>query len=733
MSEDGHELSMVDGLPDQELDADAISLNSMKAIVSDELDGAKFEHPSDSISKDPILEKYHTACQQGDLKTIKEMIESKIINIEMDYDPLEKVSGLHWACINNRLSLVRYLVKSGADINMKGGDLAATPLHWASKSGLVYIVDELLKLGADPTIKDGQGYNLLHTSVFSSNIMLVLYVLFFVVDGQFDIDEKDPTLRTALHWAAYQSDTLTVEALLKFDASAKILDEAGFSPLHWATVKGYTPVMELLIEKGGDFFQTTNDGKNCFTIGNELFTIDSLKDALYKNGYDKTGFPFPRYFSGVTGKVVTFFLPWVLIPTIMLIFSNITFIVALLVNSMLLLLSGYAISKVIIRSFLLERKNAMLKSPLWAGILSGSMALSFVLWIFKILPMTITEEPLANMLMVVLYGVISVSFVFMLKNDPGCIPGNSDHDEVRKTIKELLSLGKYDGRHFCVHSWIRIPLRSKYDRDLKLLVSRFDHFCPWVYNQVALLNHKVFIIFILGLETTVWVFAHLAIEYFDELEDYIESSKKGKLVKCSLLGSEDLCFGYKYDPFTFIFMGWAAFQALWVLFLIFVQSVQIIKGVTDYELTQLNKKLRNAKSLHNEYFRSTPMELMDEQDLAELELENQEPERVTSPAPRTYYQTAIVVLGLDKALSMVRSLLKLNSNNSRINNGALAEVPTDFGWRQNVKDFWLLPDKTLPLLKRIILPPKDSHANLNGKSVDYYKLFKLPIDTDNLV
>ncbi|CDO94824.1 unnamed protein product [Kluyveromyces dobzhanskii CBS 2104] len=295
------------------------SLDSMKAVVSRnsnqvertpskdgerDLGGPK---DSDASDQDPTLLRYHTACKQGDLKTLREMVESNVIDLANDYDPKERVSGLHWACINNRISAVRYLAGAGADVNFKGGELDATPLHWASKSGLVYIVDELLKAGADPNITDNQGYNLLHTSVFSSNVMLVIYVLFFVVDGKDNVDKPDPHLRTALQWATYQADALTVENLLKFNADVKKTDESGFTALHWGTVKGSIPVMDLLIQHGSDFFQTTNDGKNCFTIGKELYSIGSLETSLYKNGFDKNGFPLTKYFSANTGKIITFF------------------------------------------------------------------------------------------------------------------------------------------------------------------------------------------------------------------------------------------------------------------------------------------------------------------------------------------------------------------------------------------------------------------------------------------
>ena len=47
---------------------------------------------------------------------------------------------LHWAAINNRTEIVKYLIAKGANVDAIGGELASTPLHWATR----FVIDFFL-------------------------------------------------------------------------------------------------------------------------------------------------------------------------------------------------------------------------------------------------------------------------------------------------------------------------------------------------------------------------------------------------------------------------------------------------------------------------------------------------------------------------------------------------------------------------------------------------------------
>lgn len=87
---------------------DATSLSSLKAIRSENEDANETGQAdrNDDVEEDPLLTRYHTACQKGDLATVKEMIHGKLLEVNKDGDSVEHITGLHWASINNRLSVV---------------------------------------------------------------------------------------------------------------------------------------------------------------------------------------------------------------------------------------------------------------------------------------------------------------------------------------------------------------------------------------------------------------------------------------------------------------------------------------------------------------------------------------------------------------------------------------------------------------------------------------------------
>jgi ankyrin repeat protein len=69
----------------------------------------------------------------------------------------DNITLLHWAAINNRIEIAKYLINKGANIDAVGGSLNSTPLHWAVRDGKLEMIIFLLSYNAQATLADAQG------------------------------------------------------------------------------------------------------------------------------------------------------------------------------------------------------------------------------------------------------------------------------------------------------------------------------------------------------------------------------------------------------------------------------------------------------------------------------------------------------------------------------------------------------------------------------------------------
>lgn len=748
---------------DQGSDTELNDASSLQAVVSHQenfdIDDAD-EGVTNDVEVDPVMQEYQHACQSGDLPTVKRLVETKAIDVKQDWNPHDKISGLHWAAINNRLAIAKYLISAGADVNAQAENLHSTPLHWAARYGYVYIVDCLIMFGADVSMEDDQGFNLLHLAVNSSNIMLVAYVLFFVVSkGLLDINIQDPKGRTALLWASYQGDSLTVALLLKFGANITLPDEGGFTALHWGVVKGQVHVIKYLIRAGGDFFQKTGNDKDCFVIADDLSTLPPLTNALKSCGFNVNGYPKFKLFEEANyAKFTTFITPLLFIGFAFNLFCTTNVFVFVVMLVVLGVVINHFLQKLVLPSYIgpVDVSDPLIdyslgRSPLLAGIFFGSLFWVSVVSLFMLLPKAWRYGMrVSGMSTIIILIAAYTVFVKLINSDPGVKPPQrNDPEGVRSTIKQLMDLGKFDTENFCIETWVRKPMRSKYSKFSKGLVSRFDHFCPWVYNDIGLRNHKLFMFFIFLVEAGICFFTHLAYRNFEQIKDKI-SQQEGKEVHCPIINESAFCYGYNYDKFTFITTIWSLLQGTWIVFLIFMQTLQVIKGVTGFEFSHLARAARksaahagvhthvdhHAASALNQNFNTTPEDMLSSIE-DETEAQDNYEETVggaeETPSINVSSRKSILTLfcnalGIAQCVRIMRETFGLDPSGTGCSMGASRkmEIPTNYGWKQNLADFWLTSDTQAPFWARFFLSPRDSHALLNGTEVDYFTLYKLP-------
>lgn len=695
---------------------------------SSTMDHAASQATISSEKKPPTdWETFVAACQSGDLPKVKELISSGAV---LATDSCEEgITGLHWAAINNRLSVVKYLVEneySRADVNRVGGALLATPLHWACRGGLVYVVDYLLDhTDADPTLKDSQNYNALHLAVLSSNITLVSYILLRCVAGDHSIYIDDPDLIscTPLHWAAYQGDILSVNILLQYGADVTKVDKNLMTPLHWAFIRGNKYVLAALEENASDIFAKNDSGKDSFAVSNDMNCAEMWEKILIeadrdpkRNWEKKIHYVLPK-----SWKIVTFLTPYVVLPIILSIcsFKQGYVIPKLVLLVLIVMLSVYLLQKFAFPVYMPKDPSAF-QSPLLSGIFSGTAFWCVLTFFFAILPKVIFKRFFASLILAGLIVVFSYCFYKSMILNPGYVPVPADSSVIYKDVKELIALGKFDTEHFCINTFIRKPLRSKYSRVANRLVARFDHYCPWVYNDVGVRNHKVFITFVNSLLGAVVLYVLLAHKYF---EIYAESmGYDSDLEDLCFLLSDQMCLGFTNNHFIYNLSMWSSLQCVWVLFLVLTQTFQIFKGLTTVEFTKLNRAMSHPSFTHS----TVPRDFQGE---AGTTSDSPAPE-TASPQGHSHKDGTLVcmkLLGLDQFVMTIKvaltSLFVQTTNNHQYSTIEDIVIPTDFGWKQNWLDFWFLGEIEW---RNLFYLPIDGENNLNGKVVDYYKLYEYP-------
>ncbi|KAF7497937.1 hypothetical protein DV113_004011 [Geotrichum candidum] len=603
------------------------------------------------------------------------------------------ITALHWAAINNRITICKYLLDNGAEVDAKGGSLQATPLHWAARRGWVYIVHLLVQYGADVHGTDLQGFNTLLLSVHSSNILLVIYLLHLEVP----VDTADPNGRTALHWAAYQGDALTVDLLLNWGADVKLKDATGFTALHWAVVRGNKSCMKRLIEEGSDINAVSNEGKSCQTMAQEMNTIANWNAALKEAGRLPSGEPRIRTLSVRNAKLILFFVPYVLLFAIFNIGATYPFYISIPLSIALFLATLKTIGRFVLPN-ITTAPHAMIQTPFYSGVFSGTAFWVLVHYFFNILPATIVSEFFTNLAFCVVFGIVVFCFFSAMFMDPGVIPRLSGVSEQRRVIEELIERGEYDTRHFCISTYIRKPLRSKYDRFLKRVVAKYDHYCPWINNVVGVRNHRRFIIFVVGLVFGIPLYLSLFAEYTEHLPGPEGSTCDGTF--------EDLCHASEVDSYGVILGGWVSLQMIWVVFLAFVQLVQVSRAITTNEASNLHK----YGFMGADDFSSLPPDHASNPN-------NTDTAHAHNHAKRRWWTPVFKLLGIDQFISTAQDTMA----SRQIRQQWRATNPADHGYYRNCVDFWF-PQGDVNILKAL----PEGTAAMGDVTVNYYTLWDFP-------
>ncbi|RKP27990.1 ankyrin repeat-containing domain protein, partial [Syncephalis pseudoplumigaleata] len=512
------------------------------------------------------------AAQQGDLATIRQLIEHGHSKIgDRDF---QNVTALHWAAINCRLEAVRYLLDQGAEVDAVGGDLLATPLHWACRKGHLSVSALLLERGANPNLRDAQGFNALHLAVHSSNAFLVLYMLY--APGELAVDSPDTLDHTALMWAAYQGDGVSVDILLRQGASLRAVDKTGFTPLHWAVSKGHDDVTVRLLKAGADVTAREEKGRTPADMARELKVEATWLRALRQSGVAKDGRE-PILSESIAMKLA-YFLPFPMLFIILQTIALFPWYIGLTLGLVEFLVFHLSVLRWLLpRRQVSSNNDAMMKAPYFSAIFQSTAFWVGVTWLSRVLWYTL-EHTMANILFALTYTLALWCFFQAVLRDPGFVPRPHARDDKRRLLQSLAKDNLLDKTHLCVSCIVRKPPRSKHCRLCDRCVARFDHHCPWIYNCIGANNHRPFFFFLLSL--VVGICQYIYLTYQCTLMSMIAKHATNSY-PCFLPSRG--CAYFQHDGWSMTLAVWVTLHLTWSTFLLGQQGWLVAWAKTTNE------------------------------------------------------------------------------------------------------------------------------------------------------
>lgn len=162
------------------------------------------------------------------------------------------VAALHYAAGRGELSMMKVLIKNGANVNIKNNYGGKTPLHYAVGKGNIEIFKCLINNNANINVKDKSGLTILHqiSDVEKEHINLGK----FLIANGMNVNAKCNVGAIPLHLAAYNGYQKLAKLFIENGANVNAKVKSSFYGIN-----AVTPL---------DFAEAANEA-------HELFGIDS--------------------------------------------------------------------------------------------------------------------------------------------------------------------------------------------------------------------------------------------------------------------------------------------------------------------------------------------------------------------------------------------------------------------------------------------------------------------------
>ncbi|QPC67092.1 hypothetical protein HYE67_009323 [Fusarium culmorum] len=185
---------------------------------------------------------------------------------------------LHAAAREGRVPVAEGLLKSDPKLSQRKDDDGRYPIHWAASSNSLEIVQLLANqrsFDADVQVscklrhtrrtaegrvdirQDGSGWSPL---MISASIPESEAVLKLIISKDADVNLKNFTGQTALHFVASKKNLDIARILIDNGASTRVRDRRGQYPIHRAAAVGSVPMVNILLKNRSPLNPTDNEG-----------------------------------------------------------------------------------------------------------------------------------------------------------------------------------------------------------------------------------------------------------------------------------------------------------------------------------------------------------------------------------------------------------------------------------------------------------------------------------------
>ncbi|XP_077135220.1 uncharacterized protein LOC143790285 isoform X2 [Ranitomeya variabilis] len=345
--------------------------------------------------------------------------------------------------------------KDGPSVLENYDEKGHTPVHWAALAGSV----ELMGLFVDckgPVDLPSQSETAQHPIHWAAVNGYICVVDLLVKAGVL-IDVEDQKGCTPLITAAQYGHTALCCYLIGKGAKVHVCDLEGDTALHWAAFKGYCELTHLLIYSGSNPRSTDNFGQDGVDLESEdnnrntplrlakarksKQIISFLQSSVIHSKNLHATFNWSSWFCGRPGKSKA---------PILFFYGN-------------LFLWGYPT------------------------------------YIFKILPVLYNAFWEWHIMFLSSNLLMWIFFLKASLMDPGFLP--QDTEEYHYAVRQAINFNDWRNSknplsRLCHTCHLVKPLRSKHCRVTNRCVSHFDHYCPYVYNDVGQRNRTHFVGFL---------------------------------------------------------------------------------------------------------------------------------------------------------------------------------------------------------------------------------------------